>query len=336
VTFVQSLIWPLSVLYATAGRFRAWSFRAGLRRTKRLNGTMISVGNLTVGGTGKTPMVCWLAARAVAEGMQVGILTRGYHGTAGSSDEIEVLRNRLGNAVRIGVGADRYAKGKELESVGTNWFILDDGFQHLQLFRDVDIVLIDAANPFGGGHLLPAGRLREPLSALHRADLVVIMRSSHAPAVETVVRRFTAVPVFYAQTKLEGIFSGGQSKKKSEGVEEITSGLDRKYFAFCGIGNPKAFFADLERWKTRIVGTAVFRDHHRFTQQDMETIERRARAAGGEALLCTEKDIANLKDVRASELPLFYCRISLDINEAEQFWKTVNEQAGSRREQVAR
>lgn len=332
MTRVQSLLWPLSLLYSGAARFRAWIFRVGLRRAKRLNGIVISVGNLTVGGTGKTPMVCWLAARAAAAGKRVGVLTRGYRGQTGSSDEVEVLRNRLGEAIRIGVGADRFAKGKELEDADVNWFILDDGFQHLQLARDVDIVLLDATNPFGGGHLLPAGRLREPVSALRRADIVVITRSKNSPAIEAVVRRFSGAPVFYAQTQLEGIVRVEGSSEGRTGRDEVPFGEVGKCFVFCGVGNPKAFLADLERWKLRVTDSMIFRDHHRYTHPDMAAIERRAREAGAGALLCTEKDAANLRGVRARELPLSYCKISLAIHDEEGFWKTLGEVAGGRKQ----
>ena len=109
------------------------------------------------------------------------------------------MKARLGERVAFGVGADRIARGRKLAQRGVNWFVLDDGFQHLQLARDVDIVMIDATNPFGGGHLLPAGRLREPKTALARADIMVLTRSIHSPAVEAAVRRDTNAPIFYAR-----------------------------------------------------------------------------------------------------------------------------------------
>src|SRR5579871_528519 len=167
-------------------------YAAGLLHSRRLPGTVISVGNLTVGGTGKTPMVLWIAERLLVEGKQVGILTRGYGSRKNSqeitasnsspqtstSDEVRLLDNRLGGRARFGIGADRFARGSELTARGVDWFVLDDGFQHLSLARDVNIVLIDAANPFGGGLLLPAGRLREPRTALARAEIIVITRSA--------------------------------------------------------------------------------------------------------------------------------------------------------------
>ena len=209
---LRTILSPLASAYSGVVRLRAQAYRNGLFRTNRLKGTVISVGNLTVGGTGKTPMVMWLAERLVRDGKRPAILTRGYRGgnqsdTRGvpESDEVALFRERLGARVQLGVGKDRYASGKTLERHGAEWFILDDGFQHLSLQRDANIVLIDGTDPFGEGRLLPAGRLREPKSALGRADVVVITRVEHAPAVETVVRRFTQAPIFYARTKLEAI-----------------------------------------------------------------------------------------------------------------------------------
>src|SRR3989454_7680385 len=178
------LLWPASLVFEVIVRLRGWCYRRGVFKQRRLRGVVISVGNLTVGGTGKTPMVLWIAERLIAEGKPVGILTRGYRGgrPAGGGgklggDEGALLRERLRRKARFGIGADRYRKGLMLERHGVEWFVLDDGFQHLRLARDADIVLIDATDPFGGGFLLPAGRLREPKSSLSRADIVVVTRS---------------------------------------------------------------------------------------------------------------------------------------------------------------
>src|SRR5882672_2580427 len=167
-----------------------------------------------VGGTGKTPVVLAIAERLAQEGKHAAILTRGYRGTANASasgipqsDEVALLRERLAGKVQLGVGADRYKNGMVLAKHGIDWFVLDDGFQHLKLSRDVDVVLVDATDPFGGGLVLPAGRLREPLSALRRADIVIITRSVQAssPAVESIIRRHTSSPIFYASTRLERV-----------------------------------------------------------------------------------------------------------------------------------
>src|SRR5438309_6499715 len=202
------LLWPLGFLDGGMMRLRTALYRSGLLRSRRLQGTVISVGNLTVGGTGTTSMVLWIAEPLATEGHRPAILTRGYRGFGRSdakdqttADEVALLRQRLNGRAQFGVGKDRYKNGLALAKDGAEWFILDDGFQHLALQRDADIVLLDATDPFGGGGILPAGRLREPRSGLARADIVVITRANHAPAVETGVRRFTNAPIFYAQAR---------------------------------------------------------------------------------------------------------------------------------------
>ena len=158
------LLWPLSLLYSLLARAKAWCYARGIFRKRKLPGTVIGVGNLTVGGTGKTPMVLAIAERLAQEGKHAAILTRGYRGTADAgasgvpqSDEVALLRERLAGKVQLGVGADRYKSGVVLARHGIDWFVLDDGFQHLKLSRDADVVLVDATDPFGGGMVLPAG-----------------------------------------------------------------------------------------------------------------------------------------------------------------------------------
>jgi tetraacyldisaccharide 4'-kinase len=346
MTLKQSLLWPLSLPYGAAAHLRARAYRKGVLKSQHLDGTVISVGNLTTGGTGKTPMVLWLAERLLAEGKKVGILTRGYRGekiapapenksgptsaknaSATTSDEVRLLQSRLGDRVQFGVGANRYEQGRELAKQGVNWFVLDDGFQHLQLARDVDIVLIDATNPFSGGRLLPAGHLREPRSALARADMIVITRGTHAPAIESAIRRDSAAPIFYARTKLDAIHSFADSQLGGAVAPEALP----KLFAFCGIGNPAAFLGDLRAWNLDVVGHKFFPDHHRYTDKDDQAILRLATEAGASALICTEKDLYNLRAINKGKLPAFYCSISMQIDNAVDFWRTVLTTAESRR-----
>ena len=339
MTLKESLLWPLSIPYAAVARLRARAYRQGILRRRRLDGVVISVGNLTVGGTGKTPMVLWIAERLHAEGKNVGILTRGYRGktvhvTAGkskpsqypasvsSSDEVQLLQSRLGDRALFGVGADRYKNGVELAASGVKWFVLDDGFQHLQLARDVDVVLIDASKPFGGGHLLPAGRLREPRSALRRADLIVITRSGRAPAVESVIRRHSAAPIFYAHAELASLRSYTHAQLITSEAPSIP------LFAFCGIGNPGAFLADLRDWGFQIVGHKFFPDHHRYSGSDILAMEREARNAGAVGLICTEKDRFNLTEAEPS-MNLWVCAISLRIDREDDFWSALMKKAES-------
>jgi tetraacyldisaccharide 4'-kinase len=319
----RRLLWPLSVLYSLVARIRVWCYAHGILRTKKLPGTVISVGNLTVGGTGKTPMVLWIAERLAAEGKSTAILTRGYRGSSSGeargepqSDEVALLRERLAGKVKIGVGADRYENGQALARHGSQYFVLDDGFQHLRLARDADIVLIDATDPFGGGITLPAGRLREPISALRRADVVVITRSvqAPAPAIEAMIRRHTKSSIFYAVTKLENVLRVPQLA-----VALPTEDWPRaRFFAFCGIGNPSAFFEDLRRWGFQVAGERSFPDHHVYDVRETRELELAAANSGADALLCTEKDVWNLRHAPFAAMPAYCCRISAELP-AEDF-----------------
>ncbi len=257
------------------------------------------------------------------------ILTRGYRGEASTigstSDEVQLLQARLGDRVAFGVGADRFARGSELIQLGIEWFILDDGFQHMQLARDVDIVLIDATNPFGGGHLLPAGRLREPKSAISRADIIVITRSRHAPAVEAAIRRESRAPIFYAGVRLDSVMSW----RTEDAPREIEDMQRKNLFAFCGIGNPSAFLADLRGWGFQIVAHRFFPDHHRYTAEDIHVIETDASRAGADALICTEKDTFNMANAPFQSFDVSYCRISLQLDRGEEFWQAIIAAIGS-------
>src|SRR5271163_4339357 len=353
MTLKQSLLWPFSLPYGAVAHLRARAYRKGILKQQHLDGTVISVGNLTTGGTGKTPMVLWIGERLLAEGKKVGILTRGYRGEkiaaaaesnsaaaaatttsalTSTSDEVRLLQSRLGNRVQFGVGANRCNQGKELAKRGVNWFVLDDGFQHLQLARDVDIVLIDATNPFSGGRLLPAGHLREPRSALARADIIVITRSTHAPAIESAIRRDSAAPIFYARPKLDGIPNFNADNPSDATAPAVAPEALPKLFAFCGIGNPAAFLADLRTWGLDIVGHKFFPDHHRYTAKDAQEILQQASATAASALICTEKDLYNLHKMNVHKLPLFYCSISMQIDNPNDFWRTVLSAAASRRQ----
>jgi tetraacyldisaccharide 4'-kinase len=374
----DALLWPLSLPYEIAARLYARAYKSGFFPQRKLDAFVISVGNLTVGGTGKTPMVLWITERLVAEGKSVGILTRGYRGepsssppqaslhgadgdalghesigegptpaastpvgsatdgsksdgsttgdsgSDGSSDEVLLLKSRLGSIVAFGVGPDRFANGADLVVRGVKYFVLDDGFQHRRLARDLDIVLIDATNPFGGGHLLPAGRLREPRSALTRADIVVITRGDHSPAIEAAIRQDSNAPIFYARPQLDSVhhFKSVHRLEDSPGID-LPALRSEKLFAFCGIGNPPAFLADLRQWGFQIAGQKFFPDHHRYTQADALAIESAARNAGAAALICTEKDLFNLQNVHCDPFSVYFCRISLQIDRADEFWLAI-------------
>ena len=324
----RRVFWPLSAVYSVVSRLRVWGYARGIFKTHRLPGTVISVGNLTVGGTGKTPLVLWIAERLAGEGKKAAILTRGYRGISDAStqglpqsDEVALLRERLCGTVQIGVGADRSKNGEALARHGVDWFVLDDGFQHIKLARDADIVLVDATDPFGGGMVLPAGRLREPVSALRRADVVVITRSVQAPspAVEAVIRRHTNNPIFYATTQIESVLRVPQLA-----VELSLPDCKRaRFMAFSAIGNSDAFLDDLRKWGFQVAGERKFADHHVYTEREITELESAAANCGADALLCTEKDVWNLRHVPLTGLPVYCCRISLQM--PEEFWGAIEQ-----------
>src|SRR6266849_3595960 len=233
---VRIFLWPFSQVYGIYVRLRRALYARGWLRSKRLKATVISVGNLTVGGTGKTPMVLWLADKFLAEGKRVAILSRGYRGSGGTGDEIELLRRRLGNRVLFGVGKDRFRAGRRLElKEPVDIFLLDDGFQHLQLVRDLNILMLDGSVKLRDEWLLPAGVLREPISACRRANLLIVTRKTERPDIEA--RDSHKFSIFYAQTRLRGFRLAGNQEIPNY-LTEIGPG---PFFAFCGIGNPEAF-----------------------------------------------------------------------------------------------
>lgn len=305
-------LWPASLAYGLAVRTKNWLYDRRILKSRRLRGKVISVGNLTVGGTGKTPMVIWLAEMFLAQGKRVAILTRGYRGTDGTSDEVELMKKRLGERVRFGVGADRYANGAKLETEQpVDIVLLDDGFQHRQLARDVNVLMLDGSKKLKNLWLLPAGELREPVSSCNRADMIVVTRKFERPQIEA--RDSCQYQLYYAQTLLQGIRSLEQKDLKY--LSEIDS---RPFFAFCGIGNPQSFLKDLKRWNANVVGQSIFRDHHRYSQADVDRIQEAAIRAGARGIITTEKDAQNLKSVSFRHLPAYVCVIDLSFtNESE-------------------
>ena len=314
--FLSYLLWPLSLLYGAGVHGRVWLYRKGWLKRRRLKATVISIGNLSVGGTGKTPLVIWLAERLVAEGKRVAILSRGYRGSEGSSDEVALMKFRLQNRVAFGVGKNRFAEGKRLEAEQpVDIFLLDDGFQHLELARDLDILLLDASRPIRGEPLLPAGRLREPLSAMSRANIVVFTRTEVVPGAPEAVEKLSHFPVLAATTRLLGFRRHGGGIEL-ESAAELGGG---PFFAFCGIGNPEAFFRDLEIWGLGICGRAVFADHHRYTEQDVLRIKKAGTNDGAKAFITTEKDAQNLSGLTFEGVPLFISVIEVAVSPEADF-----------------
>jgi tetraacyldisaccharide 4'-kinase len=321
---LRVLLWPLSVVYGGYVRIRAMLYARRWLKQKRLRGKVISIGNLTVGGTGKTPMVLWLAEKFLADGKRVAILSRGYRGSGGTSDEIELVKHRLQGRVAFGVGKDRFAEGRRIEEKQPiDLFLLDDGFQHLRLARDLDILMIDGSRKLKDQWLLPSGVLREPISACRRADILVVTRKTERPDIEAGDAH--EYSIFYAQTRLLRFRRYG-SHAEILYLSEIGHG---PFFAFCGIGNPQAFFDDLSRWNVPVAGESIFRDHHRYTPADLLRLVKASQRAGAIAFVTTEKDAENLKAVDAPAIPIFVAVIDFELTAESEFLATLERKLSS-------
>jgi len=321
---VQIVLWPFSLVYGIYVRLRRALYARGWLRSKRLKAAVISVGNVTVGGTGKTPMVLWLAEKLLAEGKRVAILSRGYRGSHDTSDEIELLKRRLRGKVLFGVGPNRFASGSRLESENAiDVFLLDDGFQHLQLARDLDIVMLDGSRKLTKECLLPAGSLREPLAACRRADILMISRKFDPPIIEgSAAHTFST---FYAETKLLGFRQFGSGSREKY-CSEIGLG---PFLAFCGIGNPPAFFDDLSRWHVPVVEKEAFADHHKYSTQELQQLQSRAQASGAQGLVTTEKDAENLPPANL-RLPIWIAVIDFVIAAESELLAAINRKLAAR------
>jgi tetraacyldisaccharide 4'-kinase len=295
----------------------------------------VSIGNLTVGGTGKTPLVALIAKTLLNHGWTPGILTRGYGRKAGK--EIVALEPRPGRVavasacgdepallarllpeVPIVVGVDRYRAGRLAEErFQVNVHLLDDGFQHLALARDLDVILLDTTQELSDHALLPAGRQREPCASLGRADWIVLTRAElnePGPLEERVRDINPRARIFHGTTKLANLFDARNGAPCA--VENI---LSQPVVAFCGIGNPRAFFADLRRWGFSPVVEKAFPDHHAYSAVELGRLQAHGRKLGATALVTTEKDVMNLPQTWTSEMPVLACAIRAEIVEGGEF-----------------
>jgi tetraacyldisaccharide 4'-kinase len=329
-----SALRPLGFLYGAMMRARTALYRKGMLASHNLGVPVISIGNITTGGTGKTPAVAWVAEALARDGLRVCILTRGFGrkgankrvlvsngqrilaGAEEGGDEPRLLGEMLLGAAAVLSDRDRLAAARwARENLGSEVFVLDDGFQHLRVRRALDIVTVDATNPFGGGRLLPQGRLREPPTSLERADLIIITRSEQAADINTLKReleRWSGRPnVLISRTR-----TGAVRPLALQPYSPSSPPSSYRVAAFCALGNPQAFFRHLERSRFDLTYTRAFTDHHYYTQGDIDRVAREAREQGAEALLTTAKDAVKLRSLRF-DLPCFIVEIEFEFeNEA--------------------
>ena len=327
---LASLLAAASTLYGTVQRIRADCYRHHLLPAQKLPCTVISVGNITVGGTGKTPMAIYLASKLQQDGHRVAVISRGYKGGAEraggtvsdgkhllmsseqAGDEPFLIASRLKD-IPVVVGKNRIKAGRiAIDQFQPDIIVLDDAFQHLKLERDIDLVLLDYTRPFGNSHLLPRGSLRESTAALSRASACILTRSeqsadkaaaaSHAEIKSLLpkVPLFTTFhePYFHmvesgARTPLHAV----DSFLSPDGLEGIKP---QKVFGFSGIARNDHFRQTVEAIEFNIGGFSEFSDHHRYSSDDLARIMRTAQKVGADCLITTEKDYARI----TQQLPL--------------------------------
>jgi tetraacyldisaccharide 4'-kinase len=317
-TVLRLLLRLLSVPYGAAVRGRNLLYDRSLLTSVAAAAPVISVGNITTGGTGKTPLVIWLCRMLEAKGLRCAILTRGYKTEQGQmSDEPALLAKACPNTTVV-VDPDRAAGAeKAVTRHGANVLVLDDGFQHRRLKRDLDILTLDATCPFGFDHLLPGGLLREPLAGVRRADLIVITRYDQVEptAMQQLEERLTTlapgVPVVKATHRHTHAVTFGSRTLSLESLR------GKRAFVFCGIGNPEAFFGHVTQNDIEVVGTRVFNDHHPYTLEDLKAILEESRGCSAEVILCTQKDWVKtaLLNPERPQVPLAYLAMELDFVE---------------------
>lgn len=334
--FLRPIAALLKHIYTAIVSLRNALYTRGIFQTRRLPCTVISVGNIVVGGTGKTPAVIAIAKQLQAAGVRVAILLRGYKRqsrekitivtdgekrfctAAESGDEADMMA-RLLPGIPIIVGRHRYAAGQlAITRFKSEVLLLDDGFQHRQLYRDKDIVTVDATRPFGTGQLLPAGTLREPVTALRRADIILLTRTDskglHADIREELSKLAPNTPVLesvHRPTHLYRLHAFGHSEQLP-----LNWLSGKRLLAVCGIGNPNAFVTTLNDYAPEIVELLAFPDHRVYTEADCQRIQRKMTQTGAVCIVTTQKDEQKLARF-AEALPIAVLAVTLVITDGE-------------------
>ncbi|MCZ6602494.1 MAG: tetraacyldisaccharide 4'-kinase [Planctomycetota bacterium] len=316
----------VSIPYGLIVRARSAAYRSGLMSSHRLPRPVICVGNITAGGTGKTPLVEALARR-IGERRKVGILIRGYAPGPDGSDEVGLLRANL-PGIEVFPGPDRVRMGREaLEGNEIDVFILDDGFQHFRLERDLDIVTIDALRPFGFGRLLPRGLLREPITGLRRARVVALTRTNQVEDEEVRSIRSEIERVHPEATIIEcGVVSSLARDPDAPEIPASALPLEGEtVLAFCGIGNPETFSRSLREMGSASV-PIVFPDHHDYSSGDLRFLEEEGKRVGATAWVTTQKDEPKVRRLSPPS-PLWTLRLRAEFRSGLEALDEIIEEA---------
>jgi tetraacyldisaccharide 4'-kinase len=309
--FARAGLSALAALYGGALTLRSAAFALGLRRRHRLPGPVIGVGNITLGGTGKTPMVEMITRRLEARGLKVAVLSRGYGKEVGGVDDEGFA------AGKRYTGPDRLALARKAFADGNDAVVLDDGFHDLRLQRDFNIAMVDASTPFGNGRLFPRGVLRESPHGLKRADVIVVSRADMLDAGELALLRAHLTQLSGGRPTAAAIHRP-RAPRALSGAPAADSLAGKRVLGFCGLGNPLGFEATLKGQRARVLAYRPFPDHHAYSPTELDGLEAEARELEVDALVTTEKDAARLAD-REWTVPVWVVGVDLEIvNGAEE------------------
>jgi tetraacyldisaccharide 4'-kinase len=317
--FARGALRVAEVPYTWAITWRNRAYDRNPAKAIRVDVPVISVGNITLGGTGKTPMVEWLARWFVSRGVRVAIVSRGYGAKHGQKNDEALELERSLPSVPHEQNPDRVAGARAaVERHASELIVLDDGFQHRRLARDLDMVLLDATEPFGFEHVFPRGLLREPLDALQRADVVCLTRADLLDKAgrEAIRQRVAALAPQAAWCEAAHVPMG---LRNTGGHAEPLSALGgRRIAAFCGVGNPAAFRRSLEGLGAEVVFWRAFPDHRAYTTSDQAELARAAAAYGAEMTVTTIKDLVKLPMDELGCRPLWALAIELELRRGRE------------------
>jgi tetraacyldisaccharide 4'-kinase len=333
-----------SVFYGLGYHLRFFLYQSGMVKPRKLKAKVISIGNITLGGTGKTPLVIYLVQKLKQRKLKVSVLTRGYkrrkrgltelteenkdriHWTE-VGDEPYLLASRLYD-VPVMVSKDRDTSGVCAEKkYQTEVLVLDDGFQHWKLSRDLDIVVIDSMNPFGNLEFFPAGILREPLSSLRRADIFVLTKADQISNKQNLIGVLRAhnqdAPIIESMYEINSIERSLNHSLRKRGLPIRVGGEElkgKKALAFSGIGNPISFEKSLESLKLEVLKHHKFPDHFLYQEKDILNLEKEAQKLGADFLITTEKDSVRIPMMKDLQIPIYVLKIDLVITKGEEIF----------------
>lgn len=308
----------LSLLYRVGVGVRNRMFDWRLRTVRTVAVPVVSLGNLTTGGTGKTPFVAWLTQWFQNRGTQVALLSRGYRALPGEVNDEKLMLDRLCPGVPHYQNPNRCASAEKAVHEGAQVLILDDGFQHRKLGRTLDLVLVDAVCPWGHGYLLPRGLMREPPASLRRADFVILTRVDQCPDAELAQLNQELIKYVPPDRIASATFQPQSLINVANERLSLDSVRGKRVWAFCAIGNPAGFRLTLEQTGFDVAGLQIFADHHHYTHEEIQEIGNRARQANIDLILTTCKDLVKVSEPMFCGVPVWGLEIGVEIRDGKE------------------